>query len=211
MIMFFIAGTKGETSTAGRGEFYCPQCEKYTRYLHQQVHQKATVFFVSVANLKLLGEYVECQSCNGTFKMEILDYDPQEENRKFESLYREGIKRMMTMMMLADGKIEDSEIMIMKDIYRRVSDDELLDYEIEEEIEKCGRYPTEMEEFVKQLFPYLNEHGRELVFKIAYWIAIVDEKYDILEEKMIKKIGKALQLSPAHIKGIIAEVNERRN
>jgi len=28
---------------------------------------------------------------------------------------------------------------------------------------------------------------------------------------MIKKIGKALQLSPAHIKGIIAEVNERRN
>ena len=64
--MFFIAGTKGETSTAGSGEFYCPQCENYTRYLHRQVHQKATVFFVPVANLKLLGEYVECQSCDGT-------------------------------------------------------------------------------------------------------------------------------------------------
>ena len=51
--MFFVAGTKGETSTAGRGEFYCPQCKTYTNYRHQQVHQKATVFFVSVANLKL--------------------------------------------------------------------------------------------------------------------------------------------------------------
>ncbi len=205
--MFFIAGTKGETSTAGRGEFYCPQCEKYTRYLHQQVHQKATVFFVSVANLKLLGEYVECQSCDGTYKMEVLDYDPQEEQREIESLYRTGIKKVMTMMMLADGKIEDSEIAMMKDIYRKVSEDDLLDYEIEEEIDNCKRYPTDMEEYITDLFPFLNENGREMIFKISYYVAIADGRYRREEEKLLKKIGKILQLSSAHIKGIIAEIN----
>jgi uncharacterized tellurite resistance protein B-like protein len=206
--MFFIAGTKGETSTAGRGEFYCPQCETYTRYLHQQVHQKATVFFVPVANLKLLGEYVECQSCDGTYKMEILDYDPQEEQREIEALYRTGIKKVMTMMMLADGKIEDSEIAMMKDIYRKVTQDDLLDYQIKEEIENCKRHPMDMEKLLKGIFPCLNEHGREMIFKIAYYIAIADNKYISEEEKLLKKIGKILQLSPAHIKGIIAEIYE---
>ena len=205
--MFLIAGTKGETSTAGRGEFYCPQCEKYTRYLHKQVHQKATVFFVSVANLKLLGEYVECQSCDGTFKMEVLDYDPQEEQREIESLYRTGIKKVMTMMMLADGKIKDSEIAMMKDIYLKVSEDDFLDYEIKEEIDNCKRYPTEMEEYIKSLSPFLNEYGREMIFKVSYYVAIADGRYRREEEKLLKKIGKILQLSSAHIKGIIAEIN----
>jgi len=206
--MFFIAGTKGETTTAGRGEFYCPQCKTYTRYLHQQVHQKATVFFVSVANLKLLGEYVECQSCDGTYKMEVLDYNPQDEQKEFESLYRKGIKRVMTIMMLADGKIEDSEISMMKKIYRKVLDDELLDHEIAEEVDLCRQYPMDMEKFVKNLFPYLNEHGREMIFKISYYVAIADNKYSREEEKLLRKIGKMLQLSSAHIKGIIAEIHE---
>lgn len=206
--MFFIAGTKGQTSTVARGEFYCPQCQAYTRYLHQQVHQKATLFFVPVANLKLLGEYVECQSCDGTFKIEVLDYDPQEEQREFEVLHRTGIKKVMTMMMLADGKIEDSEIAMMKDIYRKVTEDDLLDYEIKEEIKNYKRYPTDMEKFLKSLAPCLNENGREMIFKIAYYVAIADNKYLSKEETLLRNIGKLLQLSPAHIKGIIAEMHD---
>ena len=34
--MFFIAGTKGETSTADTGTFYCPSCEQETAYHHEQ-------------------------------------------------------------------------------------------------------------------------------------------------------------------------------
>jgi hypothetical protein len=90
--MFVIAGTKGATTTVGSGEFYCPQCKKYTRYLRQQVHQKATVFFVPVANLKLLGEYIECQNCKGTYKLEVLEYDPQNEQKEFESCTEKASK-----------------------------------------------------------------------------------------------------------------------
>jgi len=206
--MFLIAGTKGETSTAGRGEFYCPHCKTYTNYRHQQVHQKATVFFVSVANLKLLGEYVECQNCYNTYEMEVLNYDPQEEQQEFESLYRQGIKKVMTMMMLSDGQIEDSEIAMMKDIYSKVADDDLLDYEIEEEIDNCKRYPEDVENLIEDLFPYLNEHGREMIFKVSYYMAIADDKFRKEEGILVKKIGKILQLSSAHMKGIIAEIHK---
>ena len=56
--MFFIAGTKGVTSTHDTGEFYCPHCKSNCNYKHQMVHQKVTVFFVPVVNLKLLGEMI---------------------------------------------------------------------------------------------------------------------------------------------------------
>ena len=61
--MFFIGGTKGVTSVVGSGKFYCPECGQETEYLHKQVRRAATVFFVPVVNLDLLGEYIECQSC----------------------------------------------------------------------------------------------------------------------------------------------------
>ena len=61
--MLFIAGTKGETSTADTGRFDCPHCQCETDYHHEQVHKKATVFFVPVATMELLGEYIECQNC----------------------------------------------------------------------------------------------------------------------------------------------------
>ena len=97
--MFFIAGTKGETTTVATGEFYCPVCRARTFCHHNQVHEKATVFFVSVANLRLLGEYIECQSCGNTYEMDKLDYDPKQEQRDFEALYLSGLKTIMSMMM----------------------------------------------------------------------------------------------------------------
>jgi tellurite resistance protein len=113
----------------------------------------------------------------------------------------------MTIMMLSDGRIEDSEIRMMKDIYRKVLGNELLDYEIEDEIDICKRNPMDMEEFVKSLFPYLNDHGKEMILKISYYVAIADSKYTREEEKLVKNIGQLLQLSSAHIKGIINEVH----
>ena len=116
--MFFIAGIKGETTTVETGVFYCPHCNAQTQYHHNQVHEKATVFFIPVVNLRLLGEYIECQNCANTYEMEILDYDPEEEELEPEALYLIGLKKVMTMMMLADGKIEESEKAMMKYIYQ---------------------------------------------------------------------------------------------
>ena len=91
--MFFIAGTKGETTTIATGEFYCPECNAQTVYHHDQVHEKATVFFVPIVNLRLLGEYIECQSCDSTYEIEILDYDPEQDQLEFEALYLIGLKK----------------------------------------------------------------------------------------------------------------------
>lgn len=206
--MFFIAGTKGEITTVAKGKFYCPECNAHTHYHHNQVHEKATVFFVSVANLKLLGEYIECQSCGGTYKKEILDYNPEQEQQKIEALYLGGIKKVMTTMMLADGKIDENEKSMMKDIYEDITGSELSDYDIDEEIKSCKANSVGLTNCLKELFPYLNETGREAIIKAAYWISVADGEVDKEEEKLLIKLGKYFQISRAHLKGIISEVNE---
>ena len=163
--MFFIAGTKGETTTVATGEFYCPECNAQTSYNHDQVHEKVTVFFIPIANLNLLGEYIECQNCFNTYKMEILDYNPEEEEEEFEALYLIGLKKVMTMMMLADGKIDENEKSMMKDIYKNITDLALSDNDIDKEIKNCKANPVGLENCLKELFSYLNESGGKQLLK----------------------------------------------
>ena len=206
--MLFIAGTKGETTTVATGEFHCPECNDLTSYHHNQVHEKATVFFIPIANLRLLGEYIECQDCISTYELEILDYDPEEEHEEIEALYLIGLKKVMTMMMLADGKIEESEKAMMKDIFKHMADSELSNQDIDEEIKSCEDDPVDLEEYLVALFPQLNESGRETIVKLAYWVSISDGHFDKEEEKLLKKLAKHFQISNTHLKGIIAEVDE---
>ena len=206
--MLFIAGTKGVTSTHATGEFYCPHCESNRNYKHQMVHQKATIFFIPVVNLKLLGEYIECQECFNTYKIEVLDINTEENDDEFmQSMYFLGIKRVMTMMMLADGRIDDEEKATIKDIMHKLTKEELSDIELQEEIDFCTDDPSNMETYIKTLFPHLNEQGREMVYKAGYYISIADGDLDDREEKLLQKIAKILQLSTAHCKGIIAEIH----
>jgi len=206
--MFFIAGTRGVTTTVSKGDFFCPECNAHTQYHHDQVHEKATVFFIPVINLKLLGEYIECQNCVNTYKMEILDYDPEQEQKEIEALYLMGIKKVMAMMILADGKIDENEKIMMKDIYQKMTNFELSDSDIEKEIENSKTTIFGLEDLLTEVFPQLNDSGRETIIKVAYWVSIADGKVDKEEQQLLIKLAKHFQISNAHLKGIISEANE---
>ena len=68
--------------------------------------------------------------------------------------------------------------------------------------------PDNPERFLKRMFPHMNEQGRELVYKACYYVSIADGELEASEDKLLKSIGKILQLSSAHIKGIEAEINK---
>ena len=206
--MFFIAGTRGVTTTVSKGKFFCPECNVRTNYHHNQVHQKATVFFIPVLNLKLLGEYIECQNCSNTYKMEMLDYDPEQEREEFEALYLTGIKKVMVMMILADGKVDEKEKIMMKGIYQKITNSELSDSDIEKEIENSKTAIIGLEDLLTEVFPQLNESGRETIIKVAYWVSVADGKVDKEEQQLLIKLAKHFQISSAHLKGIISEVDE---
>jgi uncharacterized tellurite resistance protein B-like protein len=140
--------------------------------------------------------------------MEVLSIDEDEDDFDYESYIHQAIKRILVMMMLADGKIDDSEKVMIKDIMKDITDDELSDAEIQEDINLINEEPDNPERFLKTMFPHMNEQGRELVYKACYYVSISDGELDVSEEKLLKSVAKILQLSNAHIKGIEAEINE---
>ena len=56
--------------------------------------------------------------------------------------------------------------------------------------------------------PLIIDSGRETIIKLAYWISIADGQYDKSEEKLLVKLAKHFQISNAHLKGIMSEVDE---
>ena len=86
----------------------------------------------------------------------------------------------------------------------------LSDYinKIDKEINSCKENPIDLEEYLNELFPQLNESGRETIIKVAYWVSIADGEVDKREEKLLIKMAKHFQISSAHLRGIISEVNE---
>ena len=85
---------------------------------------------------------------------------------------------------------------------------ELSNEEIDNEINSCKENPIDLEVYLEELFPQLNESGRETIVKLAYWVSISDGHFDKEEEKLLKKLAKHFQISDAHLKGIILEVDE---
>lgn len=77
-----IWGWRSVTSTASRGEFYCPQCQGYMAYAEKSVRRFFTLYFIPLIPLNSLGEYIECESCKETSALT----PPRIEGRTRESL-----------------------------------------------------------------------------------------------------------------------------
>ncbi len=206
--MFIVAGTKGVTSTVANGIFYCPSCAMKTKYLHQQIHKAGTIFFIPVAKLKLLGEYIECQRCQNTFELSVLDYDPEEKQRVFLSEYYRAIKRVLIMMMIADGKIDINELDFIKHVYTNIIGQQYSDDEIKKEINECESNPESLYEYLNTVSSRLNDSYKEYIIKMAYYVSLADNDYGKSEERLLKQISEALGISSAHLNGIINELNE---
>ena len=100
-----IFGMQGSTRTLESGAFYCPECDGERSYKRKSVRQNVSLFFVPVIPLAEKGQYIECQSCEGTFREEVLDYRPGPSESDIEAEFKRGTRMIMVLMMAADGKI----------------------------------------------------------------------------------------------------------
>ena len=75
--MIFIWGSRYLTSTRDSGRFYCPHCVKLdVDYRRVAARQWFTMYFIPVFPIGGHEEHIECQRCQGTFKVEVLDLMP---------------------------------------------------------------------------------------------------------------------------------------
>jgi tellurite resistance protein len=206
MLGLIIFGTRGVTYGSEGGQFFCPDCEGKQQYLHKRVRRFFTLYFIPLIPLDLLGEYVECQSCTSTYQTSILSFDPQKNADAEEAEFQKAMRRVLVLMMLADGVIEDSEIAAIQSILGKLEEREVTRGEIESEIKAAQSEASNIESYCRRMAGFLNDSGREMVIKAAILVAGADGKVEESERDALASIATALNMSRAHFSGIIADM-----
>jgi len=205
VILFIIFGTRGVTFTKEKGEFHCPQCGGGSPFKHKSVRRFFTLYFIPVIPLDRLGEYIECERCQGTYNVEILDYDPEAQVGQVQALFMVAMKQVMIGMLLADGHIDDQEVTELQQIFEDLAKVEVTEQDLREEIANIQAKGINTLELASDLAGELNDNGKEMVVRSAYRIAAADGSVDPTEMDFLHQLATALQLSSAHLKGIMAE------
>jgi len=117
---------------------------------------------------------------------------------------QKAIKKVLIMMILADGKVEDAEISMFHKVYRDVADSVVPD--IYKEIEAVRVENKAPRQYLKQVSAYLNEEGKKDIIKAAMMIAASDGDIDPSEVRMVENFGKALELRTLEVREIIDSI-----
>lgn len=198
-----IFGTRGVKSTIKEGSFLCPQCAKDQRFRHRKVTKFFTLYFIPLIPLGSAGEYVECLTCKGTFVPRVLDYKPDDGRQAFQSEYEKAIRHAMVLMMLADGVIDDEEMITVHHIINKFSHNDMTMDELQVFVKKLEAQREPMHSYLKKIAPSLNEHGKEVIIKCGLAVAAADGHIDDSEIEMINQMAISMEMSSTHLKGII--------
>ena len=198
-----IFGTRGVTSSVASGDFYCPQCRSKLPYKHKRVRRFFTLYFIPVIPLDVQGEYIECQQCQVTFRLEVLDFDPQAGAAEFEAEFHRAVKRVMVQMMLADGAVDDEEVNAIRRIYGQLTNNEISDEDVRSEIGQVERERQTLASSLAQCAGHLNDDGKAMVVKAAFLVAAADGVIQDEEKALLSTVGQSLGMSAAHLNGVI--------
>ncbi len=203
--MILIWGTKGRTSAAGEGEFYCPDCNARHNYTLQEVKRWFTFFFIPIFPMGKLGEYVECGTCKATYNERVLQMDPDRARAEFEAAFSVAAKRVMFKMALADGDIDDAEVAQITQAFSNITKREIDAGDIAAELEAARADTSSIADYLRAVAPGLNDTGKELVMRSAIAVAKADGHVDDSEVAELHALVPALDLPRPYANGIFAE------
>ena len=207
-----IFGSRGVRMKGGSGSFYCPQCGGTRQYTHQKMRRFFTLYFIPLIPLDLIGEYIECHYCHGTFKPEVLQYDPRSEQRRVDTQIRTTLKRALLSVLVADGAPSDAARNAALDAMRTVANDpNLTRQDIDTMVEPAMKRVTNPTNDVAAIIEALDYGAREGLIRAAIGIALADGAMNAAEEKQIRALAKATGITEAHLTGIMATASRISN
>lgn len=205
MIGLIIFGTRGVTYSFEDGDFSCPACQQRRSYHHRRVRRFFTLYFIPLVPLDLLGEYVECDVCASTFNPDVKHFDPAGEAQAFAAEYQYAIKRVMVLMMMADGVIDDAEVGVIADIYQAITGSPLTEAGVRSEISEAEAAGSSVAHYLGSMQGKLNHNGKSEVVRAAFMVAAADGVIHDDETALLTQIGDALGLSKNEMRLIIDE------
>jgi len=122
----------------------------------------------------------------------------------FKASFDGVARRVMVLMMMADGRLDEEEVETICRVYERLSGQPLTAAEVEAEVVRARGDGRSVTEFLSVLAPVLREQDRASVLRAVYRIAIADGEFAVEEQTLLVEVARALALTPSAVEGIIA-------
>ncbi|HJW93302.1 MAG TPA: TerB family tellurite resistance protein [Thermoanaerobaculia bacterium] len=199
-----IFGTRGIRMKGGTGTFYCPQCAGARQYTLRKMRRFFTLYFIPLIPLDVIGEYIECNYCHGTFRPEVLQSEarPAAEPARASTQVDTSIRRALLSVLIADGNPSPAARQAAHDAMRTVAAGDAS--ELDASIESALRRPMNATGDIEAIIDALDYNRREALIRACVTIAQADGTMSAAEEKQIRALAKAAQITDAHLAGIIA-------
>ena len=205
-----IFGTKGRSIQMDSGQFHCPNCNAPRTYQKKYVQDWFTLYFIPtfpVGSKK--NEHIECEECSSIYHLDVVDYKPGLNDEEMASEYEKALQNVLCLMIIADNKVEDEEVKTVSDIFNKLTNDKKLSKaKITKTIMNLKKDDLTVDEYLKDIRPYLNAEHRELIIKAMYLVAGSDGHLDDKESELLMYTAKVLEMTPAHIKGVLSELDK---
>ena len=201
-----IFGTRGVTMNSKPGTFHCPECNAQRSYQHKKVRRFFTLYFIPLIPLDLLGEFVECEGCKNTFKPGVLDYDPGAAREAFEGTIADVLLRCALLVAFADGALQDSERTAAKSALQKFMGRAIAEDDFDRAAALAKRDSQGVAVAVEPVATRLNGNGKEMLVRAAVQVGLADGPLQEAELAVLRKMAAALDVTPAHLNGIVSEL-----
>jgi len=207
-MFIIIFGLSGVTLSTGKGTFFCPNCDGRQEYRYKTIRNFFTLYFIPLIPLNKSGEYVQCKNCGQMFDTSVLEYNPEELWAARLSDLQVLIRQALVGTAVADGALEDDE----------------LDQLRAEIAELTGQAPTiarlrqdgglilegvvDPPAALRERIGSLDERDKERLVQAALRLAWTEDGFTPARFAQVRAIADALQMTPAHFRGVLAEVEE---
>lgn len=198
--MLIIFGFRIRYRTTGRLMFFCPRCGGDRTGLQRSARRWFTIFWIPVIPLNGVGELVECTDCRTRFEPEVTD---QPTTASLSETFANAV-RVLTAMMVRTGEPFDAAMRTsaLAAIRKVVPgyDEATLDNDV------LAVDPAYAEQYVAPLAPGIEISGKERLVADLVRVALAGGTLTTDQRRVVDLAGRGLDLTPAHVTGIVTSV-----
>lgn len=226
MLNLIIYGTRSISSTAGSGQFACPRCCMARLYRHLHSRSYFTLYFIPLIPLWKNGEYVECQSCGGTYGVEVLELRmeelglPASQSGELPRLRYDAddivpaledprtarianVRRALVLFVASLGKPSGVTIQEFRTSFKELTQTDLVDQQVKQDYEQATQAGATISTFVTRQLGQETPEVKKHVLLTAARIAAADGMITSTGHNSLMQLGQALGLDQAMINNAI--------
>jgi uncharacterized tellurite resistance protein B-like protein len=179
-------------------------CGTERPYARVVVGREVRLFAIRLP-IGVYGEYVECGSCQSTFRPEVLAFEAGDERETVRAEYQQALLRVLALLVVTDGRVHEVELRTVQRVYEAVTGRALGRDEVIAETTAVASQPTTAASYLSRVVGFLNERGKEQILRGAAMVSGADGQLHSSEAEMVRRLGAVMKADPARVEAVLRD------